>query len=115
MMTERRKEVMALADAVNELRKQLLVAVATLNEGITRLVEESERLLPATADEAMEARGASKVRRAVFQTHDPSPEDVATHTQTRRRTCSHCHEPGHRAPNCPKTALEKVHEKRRGK
>lgn len=91
-----RRDVMDLADKLNERRSEMLVLIRTMNEGITKLVEYADKLYP----RALEEVGANGQVKQEYRTHSPSPEDVAAHTNPRHRKCSNCGEPGHTARTC---------------
>lgn len=106
-----RRDVMELADKLNEKRNEMLALIRAQNEGITKLVEYADRLFP----RALEEVGANGQVKQEYRTHSPSPEDIAAHTNPRHRKCSNCGVPGHTARTCTNERKVDTEQKERKK
>jgi len=101
--TEKRTEIMALADMLNTHRRALLDTIGEINKAITELVGAADGLMLAAADEHPQGVKAVKLN---YTTREPSPEDIANYTKPKQRCCSNCGQPGHRATTCTNERLE---------
>jgi zinc knuckle protein len=93
---ELRKDLMQIADRINEQRLELAQLQRQLAEVTTQLVAQSDKLFTRALGE-LDRNGEPK-REVQTRTN---VQAVAEHVKPHRRTCSVCGEPGHRAPNCP--------------
>jgi hypothetical protein len=122
---ERRRDIVELADKLTKHRAELLATVNIINEGISALVQESERILPEAANEAEATGGKAAVKMVTYASANPSAPDIEAHTNPSKRHCSNCGESGHRATTCTNNrkltvipedgepVVEKVRKKRR--
>ncbi len=103
--TEYRERLLKAAAELTAEYKKLNQQAQTI---ICSLQSEGDRLLPAVADEKDEAPKTHKVTYAGAAVSKP---EVPAATQvTPKRTCSVCHKPGHRAPNCPEAEATRARE-----
>jgi hypothetical protein len=93
--TDRRLELMALAEMLNKHRIELSQTIHKINEATALLVNEAEKLLPAVLNE--KEAGPVSVRKLTSKV--PSQiEHIAA--QARQRKCSNCDQLGHTARTC---------------
>lgn len=104
---EERTELMRIA---NEIHVDLRALNARVNKVINHLLSAADELAIAAADEKSAGITVTvqKVTYGKTETTTPPEGEVV-----KRRKCSICHEPGHRATTCPKAHI--AFDKARGK
>jgi len=121
---EDRQELMDIARAMitlgHELRDELKGFTLRGDKVINKLIETADRMLPAVMNEKEEQRGVRKKKDVVYVGPDENirPETVlhpGDNIAKLRRTCSICHQPGHRKTTCPQANKKYKEDRGKGK
>ena len=99
-----RRDLMSLANEFNAKRLELVVLQEKISEGISLLVNASERVFTKSLDELGTDGELKKEFGGPLKDAIPDEEAVqrvADHVNPNRRSCGLCGKPGHRRTNCP--------------
>jgi hypothetical protein len=80
-------------DLIAEMRR----ISGPVNQLVCRLEQESDKYLKDSVDESL----TSKRTRKIVYRDTPHTEGTKDEGKPRKRACSKCRQPGHRARNCP--------------
>ena len=108
----KRADLLALAEHLHAIKKELLDTISQINPAVANLVAASDALLPTAADEAMEGVVVKRISYSGDAAPESSPGVRAVVESVRTRKCSLCKGEDHDARNCPKRAeIEKAKRK----